>query len=167
MHNPETWISTKIQFSLHHLANPSPDLNTEDPQKRETRLRIPICSQIRQVPSQISNPPKIQGQYFLKTRAGGHQFIFHTFRIFLFTGSWDASNTLLRISPGDLPICPAGGRKQFSTQPNGQIQDWGFSKILAFQEHKVLVPRTWRATSLLYSKNMEGDKALLFQEHGN
>ena len=78
MHKPETWISTEIQLSLHYLANPSPDLNAEDPKKRETLLPTPISSQIRQVPTPIPNPPKIQGQYFSKTRAGGHQFIFHT-----------------------------------------------------------------------------------------
>ena len=69
-------------------------------------------------------------------------FIFHAFMTDLFTGSWDVHDKvrleklvpLLRISLGDLPICPFGGQKPFSTQPNPQIQDWGFSKILAFQE---------------------------------
>ena len=41
---------------------------------------------------------------------------------------------LLQFSQRDLCICSCGGRKPFSTQPNPQIQDWGFSKILAFQE---------------------------------
>ena len=77
-----------------------------------------------------------------------------------FTGSWHAPDKvrlekrvpLLRISLGYLPICPFGGQKPFSTQPNGQIQDWGFSKILAWQEHKVLV--------------FQEHKLLVFQEHG-
>ena len=41
---------------------------------------------------------------------------------------------LLRFSLGVLPICPFGGRKTCSTQPNRQNQDWGFSESLAFQE---------------------------------
>ena len=131
---PETWISIEFRLWLHYLANPSPDLNAEDPKKRGTLLYTPISSQIRQVPSPIPDPPKIQGQYFSKTTAGGHQFIFHTSVTDLFTGSWDASNKvrleklvpLLRISLGDLPISPFGGQTTFSTQPNRQIQDWGF-----------------------------------------
>ena len=131
---PETWISIEIQLSLHYLVNPSPDLNAEDQKKQEILLYTPISSQIRQVPTPIPNPHKIQDQYFLKTRAGGDQFIFHTFLTYFFTGSWDVHDKvrleklvpLLRISLGDLPIGPFGGRKQFSTQPNGQIQDWGF-----------------------------------------
>ena len=69
MHKPETWISIEIQLWLHYLVNPSPDLNAEDPTKRETLLYTPISLQIRQVPSPIPNPPKIQDHYFLKTRA--------------------------------------------------------------------------------------------------
>ena len=66
----------------------------------------------------------------------GRQSIFHTFMTDFFTGSWHASNNvrlekrvpLLRISLGDLPICPFGGQQPFSTQPNPQIQDWVFFK---------------------------------------
>ena len=72
----------------------------------------------------------------------GRQSMFRTFTTVVFTGSWHAPDKvrlekrvpLLRISLGDLPICPFGGQKPFSTQPNQQIQDWGFSKILALQE---------------------------------
>ena len=67
---PETWISIEIQLWLHYLANPSPDLNAEDPKKRETLLPTPICSQIRQVPTPIPNPPKIQANIFQKQEPG-------------------------------------------------------------------------------------------------
>ena len=78
----------------------------------------------------------------LGNKSRGGRFIFQTCMTDFFTGSWHAPDKvrlekrvpLFRISLGDLPICPFGGQKPFSTQPNRQIQDWGFSKILAFQE---------------------------------
>ena len=66
---------------------------------------------------------------------------------------------LLNVWQRDLWICPFGGRKPFSTQPNRQIQDWGFSRILALQEYKVLVFQEHKV--LVFQEH----KALVFQEH--
>ena len=98
----------------------------------------------------------------LGNKSWGGRFIFQTCMTYFFTGSWHATDCykmrlekrvpLLRISLGDLRICPFGGRKPFSNQPNGQIQDRGFSKILALQERKALV--------------FQEHKLLVLQEHG-
>ena len=131
MVNPETWISSEFRVWLHYLANPRPDLNAEDPKKRETLLQTPISSQIRQVPTPIPDPAKINFDILVGTQPPS---IVPSFLTDFFPGSWDGHEKvrlkklvpLLKFSWGDLPICPFGGRKPFSTQPNPQIQDWGF-----------------------------------------